>query len=84
MSSSIEGMTPDRLHHASQWFLREATLKAANKAVVDHHHRLPFSRTWGNAMLSSSDGQRFAVQRDGGSVKNLGQPACLSRAGRPG
>ena len=65
MSSSIEGMTPDRLHHASQWFLREATLKAANKAVVDHHHRLPFSRNWGEGHLSSSDGQRFAVQRDG-------------------
>ncbi len=65
MSGSIEGMTPDRLHHASQWFLRESTLKAANKAVVDHHHRLPFSTTWGDGALSSSDGQRFAVQRDG-------------------
>lgn len=38
MSGSIEGKTPDRLHHASEWFLRESTLKAANKAVVDHHH----------------------------------------------
>jgi len=37
MSGSIEGMTPDRLQHASQWFLREATLKAASKAVVDYH-----------------------------------------------
>ncbi len=65
MSGSIEGMTPDRLHHASQWFLREATLKAASGCVVDHHHRLPFSATWGDGSLSSSDGQRFAVQRDG-------------------
>jgi TnpA family transposase len=65
MSGSIEGMTPDRLHHASQWFLREVTLKAANRAVVDHHHALPFSATWGDGTLSSSDGQRFAVQRDG-------------------
>jgi len=65
MSGSIEGMTPDRLHHASQWFLREATLKAANKAMVDRHHTLPFSATWGDGRLSSSDGQRFAVQRDG-------------------
>jgi len=31
MSGSIEGIMPDRLHHASQWFLRESTLKAANK-----------------------------------------------------
>jgi TnpA family transposase len=65
MAGSIEGMTPDRLHHASRWFLREVTLKAANKAVVDHHHALPFSVTWGDGTLSSSDGQRFAVQRDG-------------------
>ena len=65
MSGSIEGMTPDRLHHASQWFLREATLKAASGCVVDHHHRLPFSATWGDGSMSSSDGQRFAVQRDG-------------------
>ena len=65
MAGSIEGMTPDRLHHTSQWFLREATLKAASKAAVDHHHLLPFSATWGDGTMSSSDGQRFAVQRDG-------------------
>lgn len=39
MGGSIEGMTLDRLHHASQWFLRGATLKAANKVVADHRHR---------------------------------------------
>ena len=49
MSGSIEGMTPDRLHHASEWFLRESTLKAANQSVVDH--RLPFSATWGDGKL---------------------------------
>ena len=65
MSGSIEGMTPDRFHHTSQWFLREATLKAASKVAVDHHHLLPFSATWGDGTMSSSDGQRFAVQRDG-------------------
>lgn len=63
MSGSIESMTPDQLQHTSQWFLRETTLKAASKAVIDHHHRLPFSRIWGDGSLSSSDGQRFAVQR---------------------
>lgn len=44
MSGSIEGMTPDQLQHTSQWFLRETTLKAASKAIVDHHHRLAYSR----------------------------------------
>jgi TnpA family transposase len=63
MSGSIEGITADQLQHTSQWFLRETTLKAASKAVVDHHHRFPFSRIWGGGSLSSSDGQRFAVQQ---------------------
>jgi TnpA family transposase len=62
MSGSIEGMTADQLQHTSQWFLRETTLKAASKAVVDYHHRLAFSRIWGDGSLSSSDGQRFAMQ----------------------
>jgi TnpA family transposase len=57
MSGSIEGMTADQLQHTSQWFLRDT-----NKAVVDHHHKLPFSSVWGDGSLSSSDGQRFAVQ----------------------
>ncbi len=62
MSGSVEGITPDQLYHTSRWFLREATLKTANKIVVDHHHRLSFSRVWGDGSVSSSDGQRFAVQ----------------------
>ena len=32
--------------------------------MVDHHHGLPFSRLWGSGGRSSSDGQRFAVERD--------------------
>lgn len=33
--------------------------------MVEYHHQLPFSATWGDGTTSSSDGQRFAVQRDG-------------------
>jgi TnpA family transposase len=53
-----------RLQDTSRRFLREATLKAANTILVDYHHSLPFSRVWGDRSRSSSDGQRFAVQRD--------------------
>ncbi|HVC61566.1 MAG TPA: Tn3 family transposase [Acetobacteraceae bacterium] len=64
MSQSVDTVTAEALQDTSRWFLREATLKAANTILVDYHHSLPFSRIWGDGSRSSSDGQRFAVQRD--------------------
>lgn len=64
MSQSTDCMTAEALQDTSRWFLREATLKAANTILVDHHHRLPISRVWGDGSRSSSDGQRFAIERD--------------------
>jgi TnpA family transposase len=52
------------LQDTSRWFLREATLKTANTVLVNHHHELALSRVWGDGSRSSSDGQRFAVERD--------------------
>jgi TnpA family transposase len=43
------------------WYIRENTLRAAFGAIVNHHHSLPLSRSWGGGFLSSSDGQRFPV-----------------------
>lgn len=62
MAQSTEGQTVDVLHDVSKWFLRADTLKAANRVLVDYHHRLPLSATWGDGATSSSDGQRFGVQ----------------------
>jgi len=64
MSQSVDTVTAEALQDTSRWFLREATLKAANTILVDYHHGLPLSRVWGDGSRSSSDGQRFAVQRD--------------------
>ena len=64
MSQSVDTVTAEALQDTSRWFLRDATLKAANTILVDYHHSLPFSRVWGDGSRSSSDGQRFAVQRD--------------------
>ena len=64
MSQSVDSVTAEKLQDTNRWFLREATLKAANTILVDHHHRLPLSRVWGDGTRSSSDGQRFAVERD--------------------
>jgi TnpA family transposase len=62
MGHSAEGITVDMLQHVTQWFLREETLKAANAALVDYHHRLGLSAVWGDGTSSSSDGQRFGIQ----------------------
>ena len=45
-----------------KWFLREETLNAANRALVDYHHGLDLSSVWGQGARSSSDGQRFGMQ----------------------
>jgi TnpA family transposase len=64
MSQSIDSLTAETLQDTSRWFLRDATLKAANTILVDHHHGLKLSGIWGDGRRSSSDGQRFAVERD--------------------
>jgi len=43
--------------------LRDATIKMANTILVNHHHGLKLSGIWGDGSRSSSDGQRFAVER---------------------
>lgn len=63
MGHSAEGITADMLQNASHWFLRDSTLKAANACLVDHHSQMPLSSAWGDGTASSSDGQRFGVQR---------------------
>ncbi|MGL4287345.1 MULTISPECIES: Tn3 family transposase [Methylobacterium] len=65
MSQSVDDLTAETLQDTSRWFLRDATLKAANTILVDHHHGLKLSAVWGDGSRSSSDGQRFAVERDG-------------------
>jgi TnpA family transposase len=62
MGHSAEGITADMLQHVSRFFLTETTLKAANAALVNFHHRLEFSGLWGTGIASSSDGQRFGIQ----------------------
>ncbi len=64
MSQSVDSMTAEALQDTSRWFLRPATLKAGNAVLVDHHHGLKLSGVWGDGSRSSSDGQRFVVERD--------------------
>jgi TnpA family transposase len=63
MSQSVDTLTAETLQDTSRWFLRDATIKAANTILVNHHHGLKLSAIWGDGIRSSSDGQRFAVER---------------------
>lgn len=56
-----EGLSYRQLAWCTDWYLREETLKAANDALVNYHHRLPLAQAWGGGTMSSSDGQRFPV-----------------------
>lgn len=51
-----------QLSWCNTWYIRDDTLREANKVLIDYHYQLPFSRLWGGGILSSSDGQRFPVR----------------------
>lgn len=53
------GISEDTLAWTTEWYLREDTLRAANTAIVNAHHRQDLAQLWGGGTLSSSDGQRF-------------------------
>jgi len=59
--AELSDLSYRKLAWASRWYLREDTLKDAVAAIVNFHHALPLSAAWGEGTLSSSDGQRFAV-----------------------
>ncbi len=63
MAQSTKGVTVDTLQHVSRWLLGEDALRAASRVLVDFHHKLTIAETWGDGRRSSSDGQRFGVQR---------------------
>lgn len=63
MADSAEGMTVDRLQAVSRACLRPETIRAANAILVNAVRALPLSACYGDGRLSSSDGQRFGVQR---------------------
>lgn len=63
MADSTEGLTVDMLQRVSRTCLREDTLRSANALLVNYHHGLDTSRFWGEGVMSSSDGQRFGVQK---------------------
>lgn len=63
MGQSSEGVTIDMLRHASKWLIREETLAQANKLLINKHFEMDITKYWGKGNFSSSDGQRFGIQK---------------------
>lgn len=69
--SEASGIPYDMLAWTAQWYLREDTLRAANTALVNHHHQLPMAGVFGSGTLSSSDGQRFPMRGKSLTARHL-------------
>jgi len=61
------GLAYQSLWWTSSNYLRDDTLKSANNALVNEHHRQWLAAYWGDGTFSSSDGQRFPVS---GKIRN--------------
>ncbi len=51
-----------QLAWATEWYLGDDQLQAANDVLVDYLHQLQLAAHWGTGEFSSSDGQRSAVR----------------------
>jgi len=52
--AELTGIGADVIDWATRWHLREDTLRAANTAIVNAHHRHPLAAAWGGRMLDRS------------------------------
>jgi TnpA family transposase len=65
------GVSYDALVWTAEWYFRAETPAAANAAIVNYHHRLPFARVFSTGTLASSDWQRFPVAGKSITAKHL-------------
>lgn len=63
MAESTNGISVDVLQDITRSCLRDDSLKAANRVLVDYQKSLEASTVYGTGNRSSSDGQRFGVNR---------------------
>jgi hypothetical protein len=62
-TSELTRIPADTLDWYTQWYLRDdTTMRAANAAVINRHHRHPLAQAWGGGTLSSSDGLRLPMR----------------------
>lgn len=61
MQDCAPGITTKMMRGVTDTCIREATIKAANAELVNHHTQLDLSQNYGDGKMSSSDGQRFII-----------------------
>lgn len=57
----IPALRRDRLFWASQHYVRDETLTAANARLVEAQNQIPLAHVWGGGEVASADGMRFVV-----------------------
>lgn len=67
MAAASQGVTRDQLLWTHDAYIRDDSYRAALAILINAHHRLPFSRVWGDGTTSSSDGQFFRGAKRGAS-----------------
>ena len=67
MAAASQGVTRDQLLWTHDAYIRDDSYRAALAVLINAHHRLPFSRIWGDGTTSSSDGQFFRGAKRGAS-----------------
>src|SRR5262249_44496133 len=70
MADAWPGMSASRLGRIDSLYIRDDSYAKARAQIVNYHHDLAFSMTFGAGKTSSSDGQRF---RAAGRGEAMGQ-----------
>ncbi|GGT49375.1 Tn3 family transposase [Streptomyces atratus] len=58
---SVDALKYGRLSHVDQTYLRLATYRAANAALISHQASIGLAQSWGGGLVASVDGMRFVV-----------------------
>jgi TnpA family transposase len=63
MAKSTLGITVETLKHISQWYIYPAAIEMGNAHLIDIHSQHPLSKIYGDGSRSSSDADRFIIQK---------------------
>ena len=63
MGHSAIGITTEMIKYASQIYIRPETIDAANMIIINNHLKSPMSEIFGDGTWSSSDGQRYGIEK---------------------
>jgi len=63
MAQLTEGIAYSRMKHITDWHMHEETQRSALAKIVNAISQLDITKAWGDGTTSSSDGQRFSLNR---------------------